>query len=188
MQDYSDTKDWEHSSRDQYIMYLDKCRHYLHQCIFQLCSLTPKLMVLYQQCAIVCQTSSYIVHIHSRRNMPIGTCHTIIQQHCVYVRRHILEYSPTSCYSVLSPWMSWLKLWLYLCLKILTETARVRTSRGRFKKTYELLNLRALKFSPVTKIPPLSMYGKDILCGISKVPFEIPHTISYPYIERYDIL
>ena len=30
------------------------------------------------------------------------------------------------------------------------------------------------------------MYGLDILCGISKVPFEIPHKISYPYIERYD--
>ena len=30
------------------------------------------------------------------------------------------------------------------------------------------------------------MYGYDILCGISKVPFEIPHEISYPYIERYD--
>ena len=29
------------------------------------------------------------------------------------------------------------------------------------------------------------MYGQDILCGISKVPFEIPHRISYPYIERY---
>ena len=26
------------------------------------------------------------------------------------------------------------------------------------------------------------MYGWDILCGISKVPFEIPHKISYPYI------
>ena len=30
------------------------------------------------------------------------------------------------------------------------------------------------------------MYGQDILCGISKVPFEIPHKISYPHIERYD--
>ena len=29
------------------------------------------------------------------------------------------------------------------------------------------------------------MYGKDILCGISKVPFEIPHKIFYPYIERW---
>ena len=28
------------------------------------------------------------------------------------------------------------------------------------------------------------MYGQDILCGISKVPFEIPHKISYPYIEK----
>ena len=29
------------------------------------------------------------------------------------------------------------------------------------------------------------MYGKDILGGISKVPFEIPHKIFYPYIERW---
>ena len=28
------------------------------------------------------------------------------------------------------------------------------------------------------------MYGLDILCGISKGNFEIPHKISYPYIER----
>ena len=28
------------------------------------------------------------------------------------------------------------------------------------------------------------MFEQDILCGISKVPFEIPHKISYPYIER----
>ena len=27
------------------------------------------------------------------------------------------------------------------------------------------------------------MYGEDILCGISKGTFEIPHRISYPYIE-----
>ena len=30
------------------------------------------------------------------------------------------------------------------------------------------------------------MYGQDIVCGISKVPFEIPRKISYQYIERYD--
>ena len=30
------------------------------------------------------------------------------------------------------------------------------------------------------------MYGQDIFCGISKATFEIPHKISYPYIERYD--
>ena len=28
------------------------------------------------------------------------------------------------------------------------------------------------------------MYGQDILCGISKGTFEIPHKISNPYIER----
>ena len=28
------------------------------------------------------------------------------------------------------------------------------------------------------------MYGKDILCGISKGTFEIPYKISCPYIER----
>ena len=28
------------------------------------------------------------------------------------------------------------------------------------------------------------MYGQDILCGISKGTFEIPHKISHPYIER----
>ena len=31
--------------------------------------------------------------------------------------------------------------------------------RGRFKNTHELLNLRALTFSPVNKNPHLSMYG-----------------------------
>ena len=30
------------------------------------------------------------------------------------------------------------------------------------------------------------MYEQDMLFGISKVPFEIPHKISCPYIERYD--
>ena len=29
------------------------------------------------------------------------------------------------------------------------------------------------------------MYGKDILCGISKGTFEIPYKISYQYIERW---
>ena len=29
------------------------------------------------------------------------------------------------------------------------------------------------------------MYGQDILCGISKGTFEIPHKRAYPYIERW---
>ena len=32
------------------------------------------------------------------------------------------------------------------------------------------------------------MYGQDILCGIPKGTFEIPHKISYLYIERDDFL
>ena len=32
------------------------------------------------------------------------------------------------------------------------------------------------------------MYGQDILCGISKVPFEIPHKLSCPYIETCSLL
>ena len=31
------------------------------------------------------------------------------------------------------------------------------------------------------------MYEQEILCGISKGTFEIPHKISYPYIERCDV-
>ena len=30
------------------------------------------------------------------------------------------------------------------------------------------------------------MYGQIVLCEIAKDTFEIPHNISYPYIERYD--
>ena len=47
---------------------------------------------------------------------------------------------------------------------------------GRFKNTYELLNLRALKFWYVNIIHICQCMGT----------FEIPHKISYPYIERYD--
>ena len=56
---------------------------------------------------------------------------------------------------------------------------------GHFKNAYELLNLRALKISMLYKKSYLALYGLDILCGISKGTFEIPHKISYPYIERY---
>ena len=31
------------------------------------------------------------------------------------------------------------------------------------------------------------MYEYDILCVILKGTFEIPHKLSYPYIERYNI-
>ena len=30
------------------------------------------------------------------------------------------------------------------------------------------------------------MYGQDILCGISKATFDIPHKIYFPHIEKED--
>ena len=50
--------------------------------------------------------------------------------------------------------------------------------------TYELLNLRALKFSPLNKIDLFQCLGKIFVWNF-KGFFEIPHKISYPYIERY---
>ena len=47
---------------------------------------------------------------------------------------------------------------------------------GRLKNSYELLNLRALKFSQANKIHIFQSVGK-IFCVKS---FEIPHKISYP--------
>ena len=62
------------------------------------------------------------------------------------------------------------------------EVPMARQTGERFNKVNELLNLRALRnFNIIWK----SMYGQDILCGISKGTFEIPHHISYPYTERY---
>ena len=55
---------------------------------------------------------------------------------------------------------------------------------GRFKNAYELLNLRALKIAILFKKYIFQCMGKIFLCGISKGTFEIPHKISYPYIER----
>ena len=50
---------------------------------------------------------------------------------------------------------------------------------GRFKKTYELLDPRALKISPVNKIHIVQCMGKIFCVEFqrypSKVPFEIPH-------------
>ena len=57
-------------------------------------------------------------------------------------------------------------------------------SGGHFENTYECLNLRVLKCSCMNT--HLSTHGQDILCGISKGTFEIPHKISCPYIEKYN--
>ena len=47
---------------------------------------------------------------------------------------------------------------------------------GRFKNIYELLNLRALKYSPTDKTYIFQCMSK-IFCV--ELPFEIPHEISY---------
>ena len=57
-------------------------------------------------------------------------------------------------------------------------------SGGRFKNTYELLNLRALKISKLHKNDIFQCMGKIFCVEFQRVPFEIPHKISYPYIER----
>ena len=48
---------------------------------------------------------------------------------------------------------------------------------GHLKNPYELVNVTALNFSTWYEKSYLSMYGYYILCGILKVPFEIPHKI-----------
>ena len=46
---------------------------------------------------------------------------------------------------------------------------------GRFKKTYELLNLRALKISPVNKIHIFQCMGKIFCVEFQRVPLKF-HT------------
>ena len=58
-------------------------------------------------------------------------------------------------------------------------------TRGRFKNTYELLNLRALKISMLYKSHTFQCMGKIIVWNF-KGYLEIPHKISYPYIEEYE--
>ena len=56
--------------------------------------------------------------------------------------------------------------------------------QGAFTNTYELLNPRALKISMLyKKIASFSVWERYFV-WISKVPFEISHKISNPFIER----
>ena len=75
-----------------------------------------------------------------------------------------------------------------------SNMAPLYCSGEHFKNTYELLTLRALKFSAVNKIHIFQCVDKifcvefqRVFCAeFQKAPFEIPLKISYPYIERYD--
>ena len=55
---------------------------------------------------------------------------------------------------------------------------------GIKKNANERLYLSALEFSLLNKIQIFQCMGKIFCVG----NFEIPHKISYPYIERYDFL
>ena len=59
--------------------------------------------------------------------------------------------------------------------------------KGAFQKHLWALKSKSSYIFTCELNPYLSMYGQDILYGISKVPFEIPHIISYPHIERHDL-
>ena len=51
--------------------------------------------------------------------------------------------------------------------------------------TYELVILRALKISILYKNDIFQCMGKMFCMKFQRFPFEIPHKISYPYIERW---
>ena len=57
---------------------------------------------------------------------------------------------------------------------------------GRFKKAYELLNLRALKFSPLNKIHIFQCMGKIFCVEFQRYPLKFHTKYLTPYIERYD--
>ena len=59
-------------------------------------------------------------------------------------------------------------------------------SGERFKNTYELLNLRALKVSPVNKIYIFQCMGKIFCAEFQRYSLKFHTKISYPYIQRYD--
>ena len=78
----------------------------------------------------------------------------------------------------MSPW--WLLLELLSWILILK---RPRIPGGAFQKC-----VRAMKISMLYNKLYLSMYGWDILCGISKGAFESPLKISDPHIKRCGFL
>ena len=60
------------------------------------------------------------------------------------------------------------------------------TTGGHFKNTYELWNLRALKFSLGNKIHIFRCMGKIFCVEFQRYPLKFHNKTSYPYIERYD--
>ena len=69
----------------------------------------------------------------------------------------------------------------------------VSVSRGRFKNTYELLNLRALKFSPVNKTRIFQCMGKIFWVEFQRYPLKfhtkyLTHTLKDVILYNIEIL
>ena len=64
------------------------------------------------------------------------------------------------------------------------QCSYVDTTKGRFKNTYELLNLRALKISMLGKNHIFQCVGKIFCVEYQRVPLKFRTKISYPCIER----
>ena len=60
------------------------------------------------------------------------------------------------------------------------------SSVGRFKNTYELLNLRALKFSPVNEIYIFQCMGKTFYVEFQRYPLKF-HTKYHTHTLKYMI-
>ena len=104
---------------------------------------------------------------------------------------HVLSYCFTSnspitkfsnkfkfnCYS------GWVGKWLLKCIFCLYNPSGVG-----FKNDYELLNLRAHKFSTLFKINTFQCMGKIFFMDFQRELWNSAHNISYPYIERYDFI
>ena len=77
----------------------------------------------------------------------------------------------------------WVKMWLR-CLLIF------KASGGRFKNTYELLNLRALKFSTLYKIIIFQCMGKIFYVEFKREPLKfhtkyLTHTLKHVIIMQH---
>ena len=71
-----------------------------------------------------------------------------------------------------------------LARKELIAWLQIEWPWGCLKNAYKLLKSNNAYIVTSEEYTCFSLYGQDILSGISKGTFEIPHKIFYPYIER----
>ena len=76
-------------------------------------------------------------------------------------------------------WISWCSIW-HICFEYVSPISLlVMWSRGRFKNTYELLNLRVLKFLPTDKIYIFQCMVKIFCVDFQRYPLKF-HTNLLP--------